>query len=210
MCPAMKHAGLLTARLIAKVIAGALFGAAFFATADAAPLSEPPELSKCQGCHGKDGNSPSADVPRLNGQQSQYLATRIRSFADPTRQNFHAIHYMWDMSSSLSNASVMTLAQFFSAQPPTDPAVTGKSAEQGRKLYESGDGSQLPSCQGCHGAQGEGKGVVPRLAGQHAQYLRLQMESFSLRTRVNETMNPHTRMLNRDQIMALVAYLARD
>jgi len=180
------------------------------APAYSASLPEPPEISKCQACHGREGNSLSAEVPRLNGQQPQYLAGRIRSFADPTRQSFHAIHYMWDVSSQLSNGSVVALVRFFSAQAPTAPAPAGALTEQGRRLYEGGDGAQLPACQGWDGGQGEGRGDVPRLAGQHAQYLRMQMQSFSLSARVNETMNPHTRSLSRDQIAALAAYLARD
>ena len=41
--------------------------------------AQPPQLSKCQSCHGTDGNSSSASVPRLNGQQPQYFANRVRS-----------------------------------------------------------------------------------------------------------------------------------
>jgi cytochrome c553 len=186
------------------------FWAAAVAPAVSAAPPEPPEVSKCQSCHGRDGNSISSEVPRLNGQQPLYLARRMRSFADPTRQSFHAIHYMWDVNAQLSDGSVAALAEYFSAQAPTAFAPTGALKEQGRRLYESGDGAQLPACQSCHGGQGEGRGDVPRLAGQHAQYLRMQMQSFSLRARVNETMNPHTRSLSDDQIAALVAYLARD
>jgi hypothetical protein len=36
------------------------------------------------------------------------------------------------------------------------------------------------------------------------------MESFWLRTRVDETVNPHTRLLSHDQILAQTAYLAKD
>jgi cytochrome c553 len=177
----------------------------------AASLSEPPPgFAKCQGCHGKDGNSTLPDVPRLNGQDARYLARRIRSFADPTRQSFHAIHSMWGVNSGLSDAAVAALSDYFSRQLPTPSAPAGTLAEQGRKLYAEGDGFKMPSCQGCHGRNGEGGGAVPRLAGQHSQYLRLQLQSFSLRTRVSETMNPHTRTLDESQIVALLAFLAKN
>ncbi len=195
----------------AAFLAATIFWTLAGATANAASLPEASgELSKCESCHGKGGDSSAPDVPRLNGQLPQYLANRIRSFADPTQQNFHAIQLMWNVNSSLSDANVVALARFFSAQPPTAAAPAGMLAEQGRKLYEVGDGPQLPACRSCHGTQGEGGGAVPRLAGQHSQYLRLQMESFSLRARVNETMNPHMRTLNHDQITALITYLAKD
>jgi cytochrome c553 len=117
---------------------------------------------------------------------------------------------MWNVNSQLSNDSVAALAKYFSAQPPTTLAPSGTLAEQGRKFYESGDGAQIPACGSCHGVEGNGRGAVPGLAGQHARYLRMQMESFSIMARVNETMNPHTRSLSHDQIAALVAYLGRD
>jgi len=193
--------------VLASVAGGTLLW--FDGAAGAAPLPEP-TLSRCQGCHGKDGNSLSTDVPRLNGQQSQYLATRLRSFDDPTRQSFHAIHSMWNVSANLSNEDVVALANFFSTRPAVAVAPTGRLAERGRNLYENGDGAGLPACQTCHGMQGDGRKSVPRLAGQHGQYLRMQMESFSISSRVNGAMNPHARTLTHDQIMALIAYLGRD
>ncbi|HWU54034.1 MAG TPA: c-type cytochrome [Rhizomicrobium sp.] len=192
-------------------LAGMLFWAAAITPALAQPASPAlPELSKCQGCHGQNGDSSSADVPRLNGQQAQYLANRVRSFGDLTRQTAHATYAMSDVNSQLSDAAVVALAKYFSAQPPTAPAPKGMLAEQGRQLYEHGDGSNVPACQTCHGAGADGKGAVPRLAGQHGAYLRRQMESFSLMTRVNDTMNFHSRALSHDQILALTAYLAKD
>jgi len=124
-----------------------VFSAILVMAAGVSLHAQPPQLSKCQSCHGTDGNSSSASVPRLNGQQPQYFANRVRS----------------SLTSPLVR-DAMALAP--RANPtPCRPAWIVSAATDG---------------------------------------------SFSLQTRVDETMNPHTRMLTHDQTMALTAYLAKD
>lgn len=184
--------------------------AATFAMTGRLPAAEPlPDIAKCQACHGKDGNSPSAEMPRLNGQPWPYLANRVRSFRDPTRQTPHATYFMMDVNSSVSDKSLEALARYFAAQTPTVAIPVGALAEQGRKLYQAADGN-MPSCQSCHGLTGAGHDSIPRLNGQHAVYLRKQLQNFSMLTRVSETMNPHIRNMTPEQIAALVAFLAKD
>ena len=172
--------------------------------------AEPPsQLAKCQACHGNDGDSSSSEMPRLNGQPWPYLANRVRSFRDPTRQTPHATYFMMDVNSSVNDATLVGLAKYFAAQPPTVAVPKGALADKGRELYQTADGA-MPACQSCHGGTGEGHDSIPRLNGQHAIYLRKQLEHFSMLTRVNETMNPHIRNLTPEQIAALVAFLAKD
>jgi cytochrome c553 len=176
-----------------------------------AVAAEPvPQLDKCRACHGQNGDSAKGEIPRLNGQSWQYLANRVRSFRDPTKQSAHATQFMWSVNASLNDRQVLALAQYFASQAPTAAKPHGPLADQGRKLYESGDGQGLPACQSCHGPEGQGREAVPRLAGQHGVYLSRQMGNFSLMTRLHATMNPHARNISADQIAALVAYLAAD
>lgn len=172
--------------------------------------AEPPaEIAKCQACHGADGNSASGETPRLNGQSWTYIANRVRSFRDVTKQSPHA-YVMFDVNSTVNDSVLLDLAHYFAFQPPTTAAPVGPLADQGRQLYQNGDGNMVPACQGCHGVAGEGQGANPRLNGQHAVYLRRQMENFSMLTRVHATMNPRARNMTSEQIAALVAYLAKD
>ena len=173
--------------------------------ASGAPLDVPAAAAKCQACH----NSGNAAMPRLEGQPAPYLATRIRSFADLTRQSPHA-YFMFDVNASLSDTTLVALAKYLAAQPTVESAGGGALAEEGERLYRSGNGAGISGCQACHGARGEGAGEVPRLAGQRAAYLREQLEDFSMITRVHDTMNPHARNMTEDQINALVAFLSRD
>ena len=120
----------------------------------------PPEITKCQACHGHDGNSSGGETPRLNGQSWLYIANRVRSFRDVTKQSAHATKFMFDVNSGVSDAVLLDLARYFAVQPPTAAAPAGKLAEEGRRLYQKGDGKTVPACQTCHGATGEGGGAI--------------------------------------------------
>jgi len=194
-----------------SLLAGASFCMALVAAAKAAPPQPPPEYSKCVACHGQNGDSADGTIPRLNGQQQLYLADRLRSFRDPTRQSAHAIRFMWGANSAMPNQAAQAIARYLVDQPPMGaPQASGALAEQGQKLFDLEPQPGMLACKTCHGPRGEGRLGVPRLVGQHGQYLRRQMESFSLMARLSGAMNPHTRMLEPDQIKALVAYLGKD
>jgi cytochrome c553 len=189
-------------KFMMMALAGLMVGTKFGA---AAPPTLTDTIKNCEACH--DSNNEA--VPRLEGQPIPYLATRIRSFGDLTRQSPHA-YVMFDVNSGLPDATVVAVAKYFSAKPPTEATVGVALAAKGELLYRNGDGSKIAACQGCHGADAEGDKAVPRLAGQHATYLRAQLQDFSMRTRVHDTMNAHARDLSEEQIDAVVAYLAKD
>jgi len=164
----------------------------------------PAAAAKCEACH----DNGTASMPRLDGQPAPYLASRIRSFSDLTRQSPHA-YFMFDVNAGLSDAAVVALAKYISARAPASPAGNGPLSAKGEHLYRFGAGADIGACQGCHGANAEGGGKVPRLAGQRGAYLREQLEDFSMFMRVHETMNMHARKMTEDQINALVAFLSR-
>ena len=68
----------------------------------------------------------------------------------------------------------------------------------------------MPPCQACHGAHGEGNGVVPRIAGQHADYLKKQLEAFRSTLRESDVMHANTTNMTDREIEAVVSYLAND
>lgn len=177
----------------------------------AAPAGIDPQiLSQCEGCHGPHGDSKSDRIPRLNGQHSAYIVLRLKQFLDPTRGSPHATNQMWERAGTLGNRTTASLANYFAIQTPTPAAPKGALAQKGETIYRLGSGSQVPACQSCHGAQGAGRGVVPRLAGQHGEYLSQQMDFLMLGLRVSAPMNRHAWHLSAEQIAALTAYLAND
>lgn len=72
-----------------KVVAGACIFA-FCATQTMAagdPAAGKEKSKACQACHGADGNSPSPDFPRLNGQYADYLVRSLKDYKTGARQN---------------------------------------------------------------------------------------------------------------------------
>ncbi len=165
----------------------------------------------CQNCHGPDGNSVSPTFPRLNGQQADYLAIQLKAFRDHTRADPHAMAYMWGMSSQLDDSTITALANYLASQKPTPAQPGGSLAAEGKKLFMDGDDAHnVPACAACHGDHGEGNGQFPRLAGQHADYLRNQLEDFRSLVRKNNIMHANTAEMTDQQIEAVVSYLAND
>jgi cytochrome c553 len=176
-----------------------------------APNEAPPikVITSCQRCHGPSGDSVSETVPRLNGQQEAYIVERLNNFLDPTREDPHATKSMWGVVSKIDNATFASLAAYYSRQTPTKPAGSGALADEGRKIYMNGASlQQVPACTGCHGPHAEGGRSIPRLAGQHADYLKKQLDRLSLAIRESSVMHPSLYRITDHQIKALVAYLA--
>ena len=164
-------------------------------------------IHKCESCHGPGGNSTSDTVPRLNGQQIQYLRPRLFELRDPTRGTFHSIAAMFDNATSISDDMITTVAQYFASRPGTPADAQGPNAALGKQIYENGASNGISSCSSCHGPNGEGRGTAPRLAGQHKAYLNQQLEALMLTARTTEPINHRAYRLTEDQMKALVAYL---
>jgi cytochrome c553 len=167
--------------------------------------------SVCQNCHGPRGDSVSSTFPRLNGQQASYIAAQLKNFRNHSRSDPHAQAYMWGMASQLDDTMIAALAKYYAGQKPQPPQSGGALAAEGKKIYMNGVANEnIPSCQACHGANGEGKVVFPRLAGQHADYLKKQLEAFRSTLRENVAMHANTKDMTDSQIEALASYLSND
>ena len=176
---------------------------------------KPVAAGGCEACHGINGDSKRADVPRLNGQQSAYVIAKLREFQDPALGPPHAHQMMGRTAASFDDVDAAALAEYFSRQTPTQ--LTGKAplAQAGRKIFTEGAGPLIPGplippCGTCHGQNGEGKGEVPRIAGQHSQYLNTQLLAFKNGIRVGTPMNVHAWAMTQVQIQALTDYLSND
>ena len=167
----------------------------------------------CSSCHGPRGESVSSAFPRLAGQQAQYLDVQLKAFRDRTRADPMAQGYMWGMASQLDDAAIASLAAYYSSQKPVHGrAADAKLVQQGKAIYDGGAASaNAQPCSTCHGRDGEGNAIYPRLAGQHAEYLVKQLVVFkdSLRTDTNASiMHNISSGMSFDQMEAVAAYLA--
>jgi cytochrome c553 len=173
--------------------------------------AEAKAATTCRDCHGPKGDSVSATFPRLNGQQAGYIAAQLKNFRDHSRADPHAQAFMWGMASQLDDSIIVELGKYYAGQAPTPPQSGGALATEGKKLYLTGAPAQsVPACVTCHGAHGEGNSIIPRLAGQHADYLKKQLEAFRSTLRDSDIMHANTKDMTDSQIEALVSYLAND
>lgn len=174
------------------------------AQTEAAKVAAELRDSNCKACHGETGDSPSDVLPRLNGQSAEYLRGRLESFRYPIRESPRMIHDMGHLSPQLSGKVGAELAKYYAMQTPS--RQSGEANKQGAAIYRTG-AKNVPACRTCHGERGEGRGAVPRLAGQHKAYLQMQLQGFGMATRIADPMNHHAWTMTSEQREAVAAYL---
>ena len=164
----------------------------------------------CVTCHGTGGRSTSSPFPNLAGQPAPYLEAQLKAFRDQTRADPDAQAYMWGLASQLNDKMISALAAYYAAQRPARGQLgNAKLVAKGEIIFEKGMQEQgIPACNACHGANGEGKGIFPRIAGQHAPYLLKQMLLIQNALRVAPVMHGLIKNLNRDESLAVTTYLA--
>ena len=175
------------------------------------PPEQAPQLAiaVCGTCHGVDGNSINPMFPRLAGQKAWYIEQQLKEFRAETRGDPYAVAYMWGMANQLSDATITALAKYFSSQTP-GPGKSHPEAilARGRAIYEHGIPAQgVPACAACHGPHALGSSQFPRLAGQHAEYILKQLQSFQSNMRNVAIMHGVAQTLHRSQMRAVADYL---
>ena len=131
----------------------------------------------CAQCHGLTGESFSPTFPKLAGQQKEYLKLQLADFKDHARSDKTGTQYMWGFT-HLTQTQIAELADYFSSQSPMKADADTPDA-RGELIFRQGSpGAGVAQCSSCHGADGQGSGEIPRLAGQHADYMIRQIKVF--------------------------------
>jgi cytochrome c553 len=172
------------------------------------------KLQYCKTCHGlsAQGYRGYFPMPRLAGQQPQYLENQLRAFIERRRTN----PVMANVAHALNTSMVSALATHFKN---LDPRPIGGAPKQslatGRRIYDDGIAeANVPACSACHGADGHGQNEIPRLAGQLYEYMVGQLTGWAKvrgQGSVVDTsaiMAPTAHNLTRPQIEAVAAYVS--
>ena len=168
-------------------------------------------VESCSTCHGPNGRSVAPTFPILAAQQASYLELQLHAFKDQTRADPDAQAYMWGMAAPLSDAMIGELAAYYAKQPAAAGRAAGPATlvARGKQIFEVGvPAKQIPACATCHGAHAEGMASFPRLAGQHAPYLLKQLLVIQSVLRTAPVMHGVIKDLTKDQMEAVVVYLA--
>lgn len=170
----------------------------------------------CKTCHGTEGQGfrGSFPMPRLAGQQPEYIANQLQAFIDRRRTN----PVMFGVAHVLDPAMVKALSEYFrNLDPkPLGGASKGNVAE-GKKIYEEGlPSANVPPCASCHGPDAKGADAFPRLAGQLPDYIFRKLTNWDKERGQNKEqpdssaiMQPIAHDLSEAQINAVAAYVSR-
>jgi cytochrome c553 len=159
----------------------------------------------CAACHGANGEGVSdGTVPSLGGQPFNVVARQIVDFRLGKRMDPRMAHFTGTRHLGYSQ-HVADVAAYIATLPLPKAKAAPRTPDRGAMIYTR-------ACERCHGPAGEGKGdaLVPRLAGQHYEYLLRQLEPSveSVRPKLAAAHAGVTQSLARDDIESIAAYLA--
>jgi cytochrome c553 len=179
------------------------------------------KIQYCTECHGQSGRGYRAyyPIPRLAGQQVQYLENQFTALAGHNRDNPVAKRFMVPVAERLTPGMRTAIAEYFSAlkAPPAGGGPKNLVA-QGKQIFNDGlPNENVPACAACHGSNGEGSDLVPRVAGQMYAYTVEQLNGWGKGYRSKDPVspeNPNTMQaiatsMTKEQIAAVAAYLSR-
>jgi cytochrome c553 len=172
------------------------------------------KLEYCKTCHGLSGQGYLGyfPMPRLAGQQPEYIEAQLRAFIERRRSN----PIMRNVAHVLSPSMVTALAMHFRhLNPPPFGGAPRGSIATGKRIYEEGlPEANVPACSACHGQDGKGQNEIPRLAGQLYQYTVGQLTGWKTARGQGTTvdtsaiMAPTAHNLTRPQVEAIAAYVS--
>ncbi len=169
--------------------------------------------SKCTVCHGIHGEGAPSGVPRLAGQNANYMNHALSMFKAGTR----ASPIMQPIARNLSDTQIRQLADYFSSQraPRLATAISTATGSVlvGRQLAEKG-AANVGACFSCHGAHGKGNGArFPSIAAEPAEFVISRLLEFQARAQGKTpppgTMTAVAATLDDRQVESAAAYLSQ-
>jgi cytochrome c553 len=163
-------------------------------------------MSTCVSCHGADGSGRAGgDFPNLTLQSPQYIYDALQAFATGERQSGIMWPIAASLSDAQMRIVATKLGVAPAVpSPPSDDAAANRAAthDTGERIAKAGvdatsetsgvRGGDVPAasgpvtltsaavvrCTSCHIAGAYLAKVIPRIEGQNAAYLRMQLHAF--------------------------------
>ncbi|MDM7323359.1 MAG: c-type cytochrome [Gammaproteobacteria bacterium] len=165
------------------------------------------KYATCAACHGANGEG-SGVFPKLAGLSASDVEGKLKKYR-AGEQVGPMTSMMAPNAANLSDADIANLAAHSAsvggaaATPAAPAAAAAGDVAAGKAKYAT--------CAACHGANGEGQGMFPKVAGQSAADLAAKLKKY----RAGETVGPNSAMmapnaaaLSDGDIADLSAYLA--
>jgi cytochrome c553 len=152
----------------------------------------------CLGCHGiphYKNAYPSYDVPKLRGQNADYLVSALTAYRSQERSHVT----MHAQAASMSDQDLADLAAYFAGPPLKSAGAAAGGANT--------PPASAQVCVACHGNDGIGiSPQYPNLAGQYEDYLVRALTDYRKGGRKNAIMASFASQLDDGEIAELAAY----
>jgi len=146
--------------------------------------------SSCASCHGLNAEGQGI-FPKLVGQTADEIAANLRAYRAGEKTGGNAA-MMTPVAAGLSDQDIANLAAHIAAlggvgeeealaketaapaveeEAPAAVAATSGDVAAGQQKY-------VQTCASCHGMQGEGQGIFPKLAGQTAEKIAADLRAY--------------------------------
>jgi cytochrome c553 len=169
----------------------------------------------CKTCHGvsAQGFRGAFPMPRLAGQQPDYLKNQLSAFIERRRTN----PVMFNVAHVLSPPLLTALSTYFKDLNPKPLGGAPKElVAAGKQIYEEGvPKAEVPPCASCHGPDAKGADAFPRLAGQLHDYIFRKLTNWDKERGQDKgnpdnstIMQPIAHNLTETQVKAVAAYLS--
>ena len=173
------------------------------------------KISYCQDCHGLSGQGFRGyyPIPRLAGQQPQYMKNQLEAFIQHRRTN----NIMFNVAHVLRPAMITAITERFRKfNPKPLGGAPRRLVSTGESIFLNGIPQRnVAACAACHGPGATGHGEIPRLAGQVYPYLVKELENWTTERGQNPAnpdtsaiMKPVAHSLTRPEIKAVAAYVS--
>jgi cytochrome c553 len=173
------------------------------------------KIAYCKTCHGVSGQGfrGAFPMPRLAGQQPEYIENQLQAFIEQRRTN----PVMFNVAHVLNPPMLTALATHFKDLNPKPLGGAPKElVTAGKKIYDEGvPSAEVPPCASCHGPDAKGAETFPRLAGQLHDYVEKKLTNWEKERGQNPAkpdtsaiMQPIAHNLTDAQIKAVAAYLS--
>jgi len=174
------------------------------------------KTAMCVGCHGIIGYQASFPeihkVPMIAGQSATYIVSALGAYKTGDRKH----PTMRAIADTLTEQDMADLAAYYAQLGMKDsPALPATAPAPADKVQALITRDKDNSCTKCHGANFStpNDGTVPKLAGQHADYLTVALKQYKtdghgIVGRSNAVMGAQAKKFSNAEIKELASYIS--